>query len=528
MKRFLVSLIGRANLGYKGCKLRDHEICCAYVHGKSKAEAISKFWEQLEKNPLISEHYSRRDFKITAERWESDELNRYGEPLGDWESSLPFDQLACAVWNDEKYELESAEIKEGSRVMIKRLSQIDDQSWLVDEMERFCGMWASVKYDYENDFVELTGIDGLEGWQWKKDALIPQSEDSFKAHELAEKISQMDSAVVAKAVDESLEKIKMEKAKAELQSNLSAHLKALDDERKERKAQAEAEAIQKGAIINPEKKYHVISWRIGAPIDEKTDCGIWDGSGMAHFSEGFGGFAYSADGWLYFAQEAEDEITAEPDQAKAQRTNSWNVSVFFSKNQIVDELQKLKDDLGSGDVVGCTKIHEHQRNRFIKALDVALFLINATDELPESSQESSSDNSKEIIKETAEESTESNLEAQDASSAVEFKKISDYEIKASWNGETIGRISITFHYKSYSPVIKIYRISGNMREKFETLDDAKMHLIQNFRAQAQEALDQAEDEKIKLKIRNKLDVLDDQIADLFIKGAEMRTGKEAE
>lgn len=204
---------------------------------------------------------------------------------------------------------------------------------------------------------------------------------------------------------------KIEQAKAELSKNLSSQLKADAEKKAEREAQAQAEAIQRGAIINPEKKYHVISWKIGAPVDEKTDCGIWDGSGMAHFSEGFGGFTYSADGWLYFAQEAEDEITAEPDQetaqegnSEAQKANSWHVSVFFSKNEIVDELQKLKDDLGSGDVVGCTKIHEHQRNRFIKALDVALFLINATDELPESS----SDNSKEIIKETAEESTESN------------------------------------------------------------------------------------------------------------------------
>ena len=146
--------------------------------------------------------------------------------------------------------------------------------------------------------------------------------------------------------------------------------------------------------------------------------------------------------------------------------------------------------------------------------------------LPESSQESSSDNSEEIIKETAEESTESKSEPIEASSAVEFERVSDYMIKASWKGEMIGKITIS--YKSYSPVNKVYRVNGNMDEKFDSLDDAKMHLIQNFRAQAQEALDQAVDEKTKLNLRNKIDALDDQIADLFIRGAEMRTGKEAE
>lgn len=485
MKRYLITITGRANLGYKGNRLRERDLCYSYVYGKNKAEAISKFWEQIEKSSGLK-GFERRDFKITAERWEKDSfLDVNGNVVTDIEWAISFDLLAS---------------------------------------------------------VEMV------------------HDEHFKNYKLA--------------VPESI------MAKAELSKNLSAQLKADAEKKAEREAQAQAEAIQRGAIINPEKKYHVISWKIGAPVDEKTDCGIWDGSGMAHFSEGFGGFTYSADGWLYFAQEAEDEITAEPDQETAQESNSeaqaddqesaprlhktskrleiakaeidkWNrmaESVKGTNSYALFSLWKDGIDhngkwfaLGNDHNIRAHMIPHPSDCYFIKKIkgntwlyfedcagiqerwllsDLAIAFF-----LPEPSQESSSDNSEEIIKETAEESTESKSEPIEASSAVEFAKISDYEIKASWNGETIGRISI--HYKSYSPVIKIYRISGNMREKFDSLDDAKMHLIQNFRAKAQEALDQAEDEKIKLKIRNKIDALDDQIADLFIKGAEMRTGKEA-
>lgn len=316
---------------------------------------------------------------------------------------------------------------------------------------------------------------------------------------------------------------KIEEAKAELSKNLSAQLKADAEKKAEREAQAHAEAIQRGAIINPEKNYHVVCWKIGAPVEEKTDCGIWKGDGMAHFSEGFGGFTYSADGWLYFAQEAQEEpekdddldaqmvntskrivITREkinewnenlessrgtsayykftlwhegrdehgkwfdlgnrsginshhidhpsdhyfikkikentwiyfedcagiqerwmlsdlaieffinnvplnelagspekedeiihPDSADATESNSeaqegknsWDVSVFFSKDMIMDELFRLKSDLGSGDVVGCTKRHEHQMNRYIKALAVAIALMDETADLSETARE---------------------------------------------------------------------------------------------------------------------------------------------
>lgn len=133
---------------------------------------------------------------------------------------------------------------------------------------------------------------------------------------------------------------RIEEAKAELSKNLSAQLKADAEKKAEREAQAQAEAIQRGAIINPDKNYHVVCWKIGAPVEEKTDCGIWKGDGMAHFSEGFGVFTYSADGWLYFAQEAQEEPekadeTAQEDDAfivntskrleiSREKINEWN------------------------------------------------------------------------------------------------------------------------------------------------------------------------------------------------------------
>ena len=66
---------------------------------------------------------------------------------------------------------------------------------------------------------------------------------------------------------------------------------------------------------------------------------------------------------------------------------SWKVSVFFSKEEILDELLRLKSDLSSGDVVGCTKRHEHQLNRFIKALAVAIALMDETADLNETARE---------------------------------------------------------------------------------------------------------------------------------------------
>lgn len=107
--------------------------------------------------------------------------------------------------------------------------------------------------------------------------------------------------------------------------------------------------------------------------------------------------------------ELEDATEA---KSEPQRSNRWNVSVFFSKDQILDELWRLRSDLSSGDVVGCTKRHEHQMNRFIKALDVAIDCINEIDELSQRASQSSSDEEKKITRENAEELTESNPEPQ--------------------------------------------------------------------------------------------------------------------
>lgn len=107
MKRYLVTLTGRTNLIVRA--MRDHDVCDCYVYANSQKEAISKFWEQLEKNPHLSS-YTRRDFKITAERWEKGELNMYGEPMSDLESAIPFDLLAVAEWKkDHSYKLTAPE-----------------------------------------------------------------------------------------------------------------------------------------------------------------------------------------------------------------------------------------------------------------------------------------------------------------------------------------------------------------------------------------------------------------------------------
>ena len=239
MKRYLVTITGRANLGYKGNKLRERDLCCSYVYGKNKAEAISKFWEQIS-NCSGLKGFERRDFKITAERWEKEaDLDVNGNPLTDLEWAIPFDLLASIeMMHDEHFK------------------------------------------NYKLD--------------------LPES-----LHE----------------PQESSEPVAQEN-------------------------------------IQPE-------------LEDAT------------------------------------ESISEP-----QRDNRWNVSVFFSKGQILDELFRLKNDLSSGDVVGCTKRHEHQMNRFIKALDVAIDCINEIDELSQKASQSSSDEEKEITQENAEELTEAKPEHQ--------------------------------------------------------------------------------------------------------------------
>lgn len=124
--------------------------------------------------------------------------------------------------------------------------------------------------------------------------------------------------------DAEREQAQLEEARKELQSSLSAHLKALDDEKKARTAQAEEKPA-------PDKKYSVLRYNKNTGKEESM--GIWLGDGMQNFKKGSGfcaGLFYTEDvEWLYYAQEepekeiaqAEDEITAEPDQETAQENN---------------------------------------------------------------------------------------------------------------------------------------------------------------------------------------------------------------
>lgn len=104
MKRYLVTLTGRANCIYG--KLRANELVCSYVHANSKKKAIDLFWGEIEKNENFN-CYSRRDFKIEAELWNEDELDHYGNPLKDWESAIEFSNLHLIRFNHctGKYEL---------------------------------------------------------------------------------------------------------------------------------------------------------------------------------------------------------------------------------------------------------------------------------------------------------------------------------------------------------------------------------------------------------------------------------------
>ncbi len=91
MKRYLITMTGRSNTFPHS--LRGVDVCDCYVFANNKNEAISKFWEQIEMNSHLS-GYSRRDFKITAERWEKEaDLDVNGNPLKDLEWAIPFEQL---------------------------------------------------------------------------------------------------------------------------------------------------------------------------------------------------------------------------------------------------------------------------------------------------------------------------------------------------------------------------------------------------------------------------------------------------
>ena len=108
-----------------------------------------------------------------------------------------------------------------------------------------------------------------------------EAESSRKAHELVEKISQMDAGEVCKAVEESLAEIHADQAQAELKG------------------------------INPEKTYHVVM--VNKETNEQTVCGSWSGHGMMRgFKAGFGGFYMEDEQTIWFAtEEPENDAPAQ-------------------------------------------------------------------------------------------------------------------------------------------------------------------------------------------------------------------------
>ena len=75
-------------------------LACSYVYSNNKQDAINKFWETLSNNSNF--FLMRHLVKITAERWDDDELDCNGNPLGDFSWALTLDELAVAVWSNKE------------------------------------------------------------------------------------------------------------------------------------------------------------------------------------------------------------------------------------------------------------------------------------------------------------------------------------------------------------------------------------------------------------------------------------------
>ena len=220
---------------------------------------------------------------------------------------------------------------------------------------------------------------------------------------------------------------------------------------------------------------------------------------------------------------AQEIIQPEPEDAtesisEAQRDNRWNVSVFFSKGQILDELFRLKNDLSSGDIVGCTKRHEHQMNRFIKALDVAIDCINEIDELSQKASQSSSDEEKEIAQENPQELTESNPEPLGDIKLSDFFSITEMLLmensEPEWayyhNNDLIWASSKRF---SKDELLRMYANGYFM----PYLTDKRKNLS---RIQLKEYKTMGNTERCQ-NLWKQIEALDEEIARLFMNGARM-------
>lgn len=169
MKRYLVTLTGRKNLGY--IKMREQELVCSYVFANNKKDAISLFWGELETNEQFK-FYSRRDFKIEIERWDEGELDINGNPISDWELAIPLEDLTRVRWN------------------------------------------------YKTNRFDIPTEENIKAEEKK----------SAEAHELAQTISQMDAGEVCVIVEKALDEIKTEKAQNEAQKSSEDEAKEINPE----------------------------------------------------------------------------------------------------------------------------------------------------------------------------------------------------------------------------------------------------------------------------------------------------------
>lgn len=456
MKRYLVTLTGRANCIYG--KLRGNELVCSYVHANSKKKAIELFWGELEKNENFY-CYSRRDFKIEAELWNENELDVNGNPLKDWESAIDFSNLHLIRFNHctGKYEILSAEMEKAEKIK------------------------------------------------------------SEEAHQLAQAVAQMNADQVCSIVEETLKEQK-ELKEAQEDSNM-----------KFKKIEAGCYEAENGMLI---KKWEWDGlWKIFFNGNQLTVCEtlkeakgwIEEHERETHMLENMKAQELTDEPQESSEPVAQENIQPEPEDAteaksEPQRNNRWNVSVFFSKDQILDELWRLRSDLSFGDVVGCTKRHEHQMNRFIKALDVAIDCINEIDELSQRASQSSSEEEKEISQENAEELTESNSEPLGDIKLSDFFSITEMLLmensEPEWayyhNNDLIWASSKRF---SKDELLRMYANGYFM----PYLTDMRKNLS---RIQLKEYKTMGNTERCQ-NLWKQIEALDEEIARLFINGARM-------
>lgn len=493
MKRYLVTLTGRANLGCKGNKLREHDLCYSYVFGKNKDEAISKFWEQIS-NCSGLKGFERRDFKITAERWEKDSfLDVNGDVVTDIEWAIPFDLLASlemihdehyqnyhlAIPLDFKIEETTNQAKEDSNMKAQELADNRKPSDIIRSLWDRKG--SKTQSFVINGKLIKTNFDAYDLPYWNGTDIpvkYTRENNGINYRSTKPRAEELDECI-AQGFDE----IRFVLCASGM---IRGYCKIYVWAHKSKKAQELEDKEIKEATTQPIKKLSGAPRLIAEPVAQEN---------------------------IQPEHEDATESISEP-QETAQGKNEWEISVFFSKDQILDELNQLKTDLGSGDVVGCTKRHEHQRNRYIKALEIAINQLMAS-EKPLTAHH---DAEKEIAQENPQELTESNPEPLGDIKLSDFFSITEMLLmensEPEWayyhNNDLIWASSKRF---SKDELLRMYANGYFM----PYLTDMRKNLS---RIQLKEYKTMGNTERCQ-NLWKQIEALDEEIARLFMNGARM-------